>query len=181
MPAPCRARCCSWARRPSGGWWPEHGDPSAGGDWEHPRTRSEATIGLRYECEDLGIIGRDRMQALLEQAQAGLIIHDFHGDEEHASSNKLFEYMAAGLPVIASDIHFAREVISRHHCGLLISPPTDPGAIAAAITWILEHPEEAERMGRAGCRAIEREYRWDQEANTLLDLYNDLDRRGRNA
>lgn len=131
--------------------------------------------------EELGVIDRDRMQWLMDQAQAGLLICDLRGDEEHSSSNKLFEYMAAGLPVIASDIQFAREVISRHHCGLLITPPTDPRAIAAAITWVLEHPEEAERMGKAGRRAIEREYSWDQEANTLLSLYKDIDRRGRNA
>lgn len=152
------------------------------GKWYPPSFRTLMSTKPGWSAvEDLGVIGRDQMQSLLEQAQAGLIIHDFHGDEEHASSNKLFEYMAAGLPVIASDIQFAREVISRHHCGLLISPPTDPGAIAAAITWILEHPEEAERMGRAGRRAIEREYSWDQEANTLLGLYKDLDRRERNA
>jgi glycosyltransferase involved in cell wall biosynthesis len=125
--------------------------------------------------EELGIIHRDRMQSLLEQAQAGLLILDLHGEEEHSSSNKLFEYMAAGLPVIASDIQFARDVISRHDCGLLISPPTNPGAIAAAITWLLEHPEEAERMGRAGRRAIENEYGWDQALNSLLGLYAALE------
>lgn len=125
--------------------------------------------------EELGIIRRDRMQSLLEQAQAGLMINDLQGDEEHSSSNKLFEYMAAGLPVIASDIQFARDVISRHDCGLLISPPTDPRAIAAAITWLLEHPEEAERMGRAGRRAIDHEYGWDQALEALLALYARLE------
>lgn len=76
--------------------------------------------------EELGFICRDRMQSLFEQSQAGLLINDLHGVEEHSSSNKLFEYMAAGLPVIASDIQFARDVIRRHDCGLLISPPHGP-------------------------------------------------------
>jgi hypothetical protein len=76
--------------------------------------------------------------------------------------------------VIASDVNFAREVIERHGCGLLVTPPTDERAVSAAIGWILAHPEESDRMGRAGRRAVETEYSWDQSVHRLLDLYEDL-------
>ena len=128
--------------------------------------------------EEAGQIDRVEMQQLFDRSRAGLLIVDLAGDEVHSSSNKLFEYMAAGLPVIASDLHFAREVIERHRCGLLVSPPTDPQALAAAIGWILAHPEEADRMGQAGRRAVEDEYSWNREQDRLLTLYDELCRDG---
>ena len=80
--------------------------------------------------------------------------------------------------MIASDLHFTREVIERHGCGLLVSPPTDPQALAAAIGWILAHPEEADLMGQAGRRAVEDEYSWEREQDRLLTLYDELCRDG---
>jgi|694.fasta_scaffold104124_3 glycosyltransferase involved in cell wall biosynthesis len=141
--------------------------PSSYRDWLSTRSS-----WLRVE--EWGLIDRGQVQQLFDQSRAGLLILDSHGDEEHASSNKLFEYMAAGLPVIASDLHFTREVIGRHQCGLLVSPPTCPASLAAAITWILEHPNEAEQMGRAGRTAVERYYTWDRMRERLIDLYASL-------
>lgn len=142
------------------------------GKW-YPRSwRAEMTSRPGWSAvEELGMIDRTRMQHEFEQSQAGLLILDLHGDEQHSSSNKLFEYMAAGLPVIASDLQFAREVISQFHCGLLVTPAADPTAIAAAITWIFEHPQDAERMGQAGRHAIEVAYNWENALKELLELY----------
>ncbi|NBO17697.1 MAG: glycosyltransferase [Proteobacteria bacterium] len=89
----------------------------------------------------------------------------------HSSCNKLFEYMAAGLPVIASDLPFARAVIEAHRCGLLVSPPTDAAAIAAAIGKILQNPQEAAEMGQRGRAAVEQHYSWQLEEKKLLELY----------
>jgi glycosyltransferase involved in cell wall biosynthesis len=145
------------------------------GKWYPPSYRDQMINrpGWR-QVEEWGIIDRDQVQRLLGQSRAGLLINNLHGDEEHSSSNKLFEYMAAGLPVIATDRKFARDVIEQHHCGLLVSPATNPDAVRAAIDWILEHPNEAERMGKAGREAIENHYCWNRMHARLLTLYADL-------
>src|SRR5262249_8316047 len=87
------------------------------------------------------------------------------------SSNTLFEYMAAGLPVIVSDFPEWRDMIDRHGCGLLVDP-TKPAAVADAMNWLLSHPEEAEEMGRAGRAAVMSEFNWLSEERRLLALYD---------
>jgi glycosyltransferase involved in cell wall biosynthesis len=86
---------------------------------------------------------------------------------------KLFEYMALGLPVIASDYPTYRAVIEGTSCGLCVDPDA-PEEIANAIEWLMDHPGEAAEMGRRGREAVTREFRWEREADKLLRLYQEL-------
>ena len=83
---------------------------------------------------------------------------------------KLFEYMALGLPVVVSDFPLWRQVVSDARCGLLVDP-TDVAAIAAALRWLREHPDEATAMGLRGREAVLARYSWDAEFEKLKDLY----------
>lgn len=101
---------------------------------------------------------------------AGLVL--FHPGPNHTKSlpNKLFEYMAIGLPVIASDFPLWQDIIERQRCGLTVNP-RDPASIARAMGYFLDYPEDAKKMGRRGRRAVQTEYNWDPESRKLLDLY----------
>ena len=90
-----------------------------------------------------------------------------------AYPNKLFEYMAAGIPVVASHFPLWREIIEGEKCGLVVDPHS-PQEIGAAIQWLLDNPEEAEAMGRRGATAIAEKYNWETQGTKLVELYKSL-------
>jgi glycosyltransferase involved in cell wall biosynthesis len=81
--------------------------------------------------------------------------------------------MSAGIPVIASDFPLWRQIVEEAKCGLLVDPLC-PEKIAKAMQWVLDHPEEAQKMGRNGLKAIETKYNWDNECKKLIIFYKKL-------
>lgn len=120
-----------------------------------------------------GIIGRQEVARLLGSARAGLVLFQPMPNHVDAQPNKMFEYMSAGLPIIASDFPLWRQIVAGAECGLLVDP-LDPRAIANALRWVLEHPLEAEAMGQKGQEAVHKIYNWEREATQLVRLYNKL-------
>ena len=87
------------------------------------------------------------------------------------SPTKLFEYLACGLPVVASALPSIEGFRRGWEWGLL-ADPDDPGDHARAIARLLDDPREAERMGRAGREMVETECNWERESRKLLSLYD---------
>jgi glycosyltransferase involved in cell wall biosynthesis len=123
----------------------------------------------------LGTQPRSSVQRLLGRARLGLVV--LHPERDHVESmpTKLFEYMAAGLPVVASDFPLWRRIVAGAGCGLLVDPLSPP-AVANAIRFLLEHPAEATAMGRRGRDMVCAQYNWQPEARKLLTLYEELAR-----
>jgi glycosyltransferase involved in cell wall biosynthesis len=110
----------------------------------------------------------------LFNARIGLsLVAPVPNNDDPIRSHKPFEYMAAGIPQIASDMTPWRELVCGIGCGLVVDP-RDPAAIAAAIERLLSDPTEAEAMGRRGREAVAARFNWDREANRVLSLYRAL-------
>ena len=119
----------------------------------------------------VGWLDRRQVRDLLGKARVGLVLLHPLPRYQEAWPVKLFEYMAAGIPFIASDFPLWREL--GDGAGLFVDP-LDPLAIAQAIDWLLTHPEKAEAMGRRGRELVLEKYNWETEARKLLWLYERL-------
>jgi glycosyltransferase involved in cell wall biosynthesis len=144
------------------------------GKFSPERLREEVQeIAGWHRVEFLGLVDRARVRELLDDAWAGLLLYRPDPNSLEAAPNKLFEYMQAGIPVIASDLPGFRMVIEEARCGLLVDPLA-PKAIAGAIEYLFNHPEEAEEMGHRGREAVLGRYNWASEERKLLGLYREL-------
>ncbi len=113
----------------------------------------------------------EEKERLSSQAAMGVITYLPYSNNTSCLPNKLFDYMLVGLPVIASNFPLYREVVEPNRCGLIVDP-TKPQAIAKAMEYLIEHPQEARRMGENGRRAVLEQYNWEKESEKLLRIYD---------
>lgn len=123
--------------------------------------------------EQLGPVDRAQIAQLLSRAKIGIVVYHPTANYFHGQPTKLLEYMAAGLPVVASDFPFYRQVIESSGCGLLVDP-LQPSDIARAMLWLFRNPASAEEMGRRGQQAVLAHYNWERESESLLRVYDCL-------
>jgi glycosyltransferase involved in cell wall biosynthesis len=120
-----------------------------------------------------GFLSRPQVVGALGQARVGLAVLHPVPNYTKIQPTKLFEYMAAAIPIITSDLPAWRSIIEAADCGMAVDP-RDPAKIAAAIDWVFSHPEQAEQMGRRGREFALRNFSWDAEAAKLFNLYDRL-------
>jgi glycosyltransferase involved in cell wall biosynthesis len=125
------------------------------------------------KVNELGFVDRDRVKSILATSRAGIVT--LHPLINYLDSLpvKMFEYMAAGIPVVASDFPFWREIIEKHNCGICVDSH-NPQEIAMAVNRLLTDNELAAAMGENGRRAVEEVYNWHNEEQKLLNLYQEL-------
>ena len=140
--------------------------PFADSDFER-RVRQDSGWS---RVDELGSLSRVRVGEVLNRSVGGLVT--FHPEPNHvdAQPNKMFEYMSAGVPVIASNFPLWRAIIEGSRCGICVDP-LNPREIAEAIDYLIAHPAEAEQMGRNGQKAVAERYNWTNEEEKLLDFY----------
>ena len=120
-----------------------------------------------------GWLDRAEVVDLLGTARVGLVVFQPVENYIDAQPTKLFEYLASGVPVVASDFPVWRDIVGTVDAGLLVDP-TDPAAVSAAIDSLLDDPARAEAMGQRGRAAVLERYMWDEQGTRLVALYQRL-------
>lgn len=143
---------------------------------ERDFTRVRALVAAR------GLEARTEMRGTLPQARvaeeltrAAVVAVPFLKTamtERHTSPIKLFEAMAAGRPIVASDLPSSREVLEHERTGL-VAPPGDAVALAAAVRRLIGEPLLAERLARAAYAEAAR-YSWDTRARRLIAFFREI-------
>jgi len=121
----------------------------------------------------MGYLPFKEMYAYMKASDIGILLFLPEPNHIAALPNKMFEYMAAGLPVIASNFPLWKEIIEGNNCGICVNP-LDAEEIAKGIEYLIEHPEEAKKMGENGRKAVLEKYNWENESKKLLEVYKRL-------
>lgn len=129
------------------------------------------------QVEYLGVLGHDKVYDLYKQSFAGVVLLDYTANVGYHRGTlgvlKLFEYMMAGIPVIATDFDLWKEIVEGNDCGICVNPH-DTEMIADAINYLLSHPEDARQKGLNGRKAVEKKYNWMTQEAVLFELYDRL-------
>jgi len=89
-------------------------------------------------------------------------------------SSKFFEYLAASLPIIASDFPGIGSIVKKYSCGIVVDPSNERD-IADAALRLLNSPELVSEMGKNARKAFEQEFNWGLEEEKLLQVYGGLE------
>ena len=132
----------------------------------------EQELSEKYDnVQYMGFLGRKDISKLLCNSSMGFVTLLDTPNDSNAYPIKLFEYMAAGIPVISSDFPVYKEIVEGSNCGICVDP-LDINAICAAINEIRDSEAYADELRKNGHKAIIERYNWESQAKTLMECYN---------
>jgi alpha-maltose-1-phosphate synthase len=132
------------------------GDGPGRGDLER------LAAALRVEAEFTGAVTPDAVPGLLDAADAAAAPYpaEAAGQNDYFSPLKVYEYMAAALPIIASAVGQIPSILESGRTGILV-PPGEPAAVAEALTRLAADPALRERLGSSARADAVQRYSWD--------------------
>ena len=90
-----------------------------------------------------------------------------------AMPNKLFEFMAAGIPIVSFDYPYPRDIIDCGRCGYLVEP-LDVREFSEKLVYLLTNAEQARVLGGNGAATFTEKYNWEAQMPKLLDYYRSI-------
>lgn len=127
------------------------------------------------KLEYKGVVLLNELTPLLCECGIGTCTLLDKGQYKHIDvlPTKIYDYMVAGLPIIMSNFPYLIDFNNKYKVGVCVDP-ADPQAIADAINYIVNNPDEARIMGENGCRAVIDEFNWKIQEKELLSIYTFL-------
>jgi glycosyltransferase involved in cell wall biosynthesis len=120
-----------------------------------------------------GVLDRSQIVSLLSEAQLGLAILLPMRNFDDSIPTKMLEYLAAGIPVIASDFESWRALTEGVDCVTFVDP-LDEEALARSVNALLGNPARTQVMGRLGRELVLKRFVWEREFEALLSFYSSL-------
>jgi glycosyltransferase involved in cell wall biosynthesis len=123
-------------------------------------------LGLGASVEIRGRLSHEAMAGALGEARVGVCPLQPVPKFLLNIPVKVFEYWACGLPVVASDLPPVRAFFRDGHAGFLV-PPNSAAALGRSIGWLLDHPQDAARMGECGRELVTQRFNNGREIHKL--------------
>ncbi|MEW5946245.1 MAG: glycosyltransferase family 4 protein [bacterium] len=128
------------------------------------------SLGANDRIVFTGWLPFGEMYDVIERSCVGVVPHEdselFHTTLPH----KLFQYMALGKPVVATDTAALRRVVAGENCGLVV-PYGDTDAMSGAFRTLLSDGALRRRLGANGIRAVAEKYSWQHDSAELINAY----------
>lgn len=139
---------------------------------------------VQDEVKQAGLLGEVILTGRVPQAEgpAYLALCDIlmsphvpnpDGSAFFGSPTKLFEYMAMGRPIVASDLDQIGDILEHERTALLV-PPGEPAAMASAVLRLLDDPQLADRLASNARRAALERHSWQRHTERILDALDEL-------
>jgi glycosyltransferase involved in cell wall biosynthesis len=122
---------------------------------------------------EYGFVSPTEVREILSRSIAGLVTLKPLVNYLDSLPVKMFEYMEAGIPIIASNFPYWRSILEEYNCGICVDPQNEE-EIRSVILEMVNNPEKSEKMGRNGRVAIEQRYNWRIEEAKLLSFYDKI-------
>lgn len=117
-----------------------------------------------------GQVGRPVIQEILQKCSVGLVTLHPTPSYKEAYPIKMFEYLAAGCAVVASDFPLYRSLLQNANCGVFVDPKNE-FEIAQELRKLSKNTEQTLAMGRSARASFEANYNWEKETQTLSAFY----------
>ncbi len=117
-----------------------------------------------------GQVSRGELIKILKSSSVGMVTLHPTASYLEALPIKMFEYMSAGIPFVASNFPYWKQIIDAENCGL-VADPLNPTEISQSIQFLLNNPENAQVMGSNGYQAFMTKYNWENEEQKLNNFY----------
>ena len=140
-------------------------------------------LGLRDAVTFCGFVPPDKLSEWLQDADVGVVAYDVNEFSNTTVSNKLFHYMAAGIPVVATAMVPTRRIVEEVGCGRIIPSGSTAADVAEILVELRDAPDIRAEMGARGQRAVVAKYNWESEFVGALKTIQELHhlRSGRNG
>jgi glycosyltransferase involved in cell wall biosynthesis len=143
------------------------------GDCLDDLKKQSAELGLDEFVTFTGRVGPDQIGAYLSTASAGISPDPFSPLNDVSTMNKTMEYMAYALPVVA--YRLTETVVSAAECAVYVEPGDEPG-LADTLLALLDDPDRASELGKAGRQRAEQTLDWRPQSEAYVGLYDELSR-----
>jgi glycosyltransferase involved in cell wall biosynthesis len=133
------------------------------------------TNELHNNFEMVGWVDHDEVPQYLGIADVGvMLLQPIRYNNIMGIPNKIFDYMASSVPIIASDFPNIHKIVAPAKAGILVNP-VDVDEIVDAILYLLNNEEHAIKMGVNGRKMVEGLYNWENMEKELHGVYESLD------
>jgi|AntRauTorcE11897_2_1112592.scaffolds.fasta_scaffold28013_1 glycosyltransferase involved in cell wall biosynthesis len=130
-------------------------------------TKCESLDGFEF----LEWVSREEMLSILSETKLGLVLFKPLGNHINAQPNKIFEYMASGVPILCSNFPLWEEVIVKNDVGISVDPlnkeAMKTGILTSLETFSSEHSFKAQKL-------VKEKFNWDNEFFKLVDCYKSI-------